>query len=110
MGEEAPLTWIAQYGEVGGWAGMVGLTLILFTGLATSWLYTRRQHESIVTLYREESAKKDKIIEQQAAQISALLEGSGAAKDFFEKVPVTTAPVPMPNRRRKPTPIEEAKR
>lgn len=104
------MTWIAQYGEVGGWAGMVGLTLILFTGLATSWLYTRRQHESIVSLYREESAKKDKIIEQQAAQISALLEGSGAARDFFEKVPVTTAPVQTQGRRGKAPSTQEATR
>lgn len=104
------MSWIAQYGEVGGWAGMVGLTLVLFIGLSTSWLYTRRQHDSIVSLHREESAKKDKVIEQQAAQISALLEGSGAAKDFFEKVPVTTAPVQLSGRRGKGTPSQEANR
>lgn len=100
------LGWI---GQVGGWAGMVALTALLFSGLATSWLYTRRQHESIVLLYQRESEKKDKIIAEQGAQISALLEGSGAAKDFFEKVPVTTSPVRTTQRRKAPSNAQGAK-
>lgn len=83
---EAGLGWI---GQVGGWAGMVALTALLFWGLSSSRLYTRAQHESIVSLHEKRAATQDKVIEQQAAQIAALLEGSGAAKDFFEKVPVT---------------------
>ena len=100
----AELGWI---GQVGGWAGMVALTALLFTGLSTSFLYTRRQHDSIVSIYKAEAEKKDKIIAEQAAQIKALLEGSYAAKDFFDKVPVTTSPIETRNRR-KASPKQEA--
>ena len=83
MDAGAELGWI---GQVGGWAGMVALTALLFTGLSTSFLYTRRQHDSIVSIYKAEAEKKDKIIAEQAAQIKALLEGSYAAKDFFDSL------------------------
>ena len=80
---------------------MVALTALLFWGLMVSRLYTRSQHESIVSLYKTEADKKDKLIEQLTAQNTVLIEGTRTAKDFFDKVPVSdrTDEVPVQHAR-----------
>lgn len=85
MDAGAELGWI---GQVGGWAGMVALTALLFWMLATGRLYTKSQHESIVTLHKERFQTTKETLDITLAQNTALIEGGHAAQDFFEKVPV----------------------
>lgn len=82
---EAGLGWI---GQVGGWAGMVALTALLFWLLASGRLLTRSQHDSIVTLHEARVKEVQKTLDTALAQNTALIESSTAAREFFEKVPI----------------------
>lgn len=83
---ELGLGWI---GQVGGWAGMVSLTALLWWALATGRLLTRSQHESITALHQERYDTIKKTLDVTIAQNASLIEANRAAKEFFEKVPVT---------------------
>lgn len=87
MDTGAELGWI---GQVGGWAGMVALTALLFWMLATGRLYTKSQHDSIVSLHKDRFTTTQEALEITMAQNTALIEGGHTAQEFFEKVPVKT--------------------
>lgn len=67
---------------------MVGITAMLFWLLATGRILTKSQHESIVKLHEERYELTKSTLDTTIEQNSALIESAGAAREFFEKVPV----------------------
>lgn len=71
----------------------LGCLALLFLGLATGWLYTRRQHQEIVGLLRDAlKVKTDEATEWREAhkassgQLTKVTEALGIIPDFFSEV------------------------